>query len=598
MSVLAITDCQVGLDKLFAFFHEDTVASSTQNHDRPMCKLTARKLHQDNLETFRAMKKPGDPQNDTLNACAFFAARAFAAGVFDETEEQIKTELLKIAKSTRYCPGAKSTLSSGWRGGIAKGPLLIKEEQWPDITETIEEFNKDYFTAFVSNKEKVCKLVETVDPRNGWKRKNLLLYQPADFTSHNRSYMIQVGEKIVQGTVVPQMKNRGEVWLNHPLHERYHQVIFKPLGPATVREGDYNLWKGFAVTPAKGDCSKYLSHLLENVCVKDLVKYNYLIGWMAYAVRNPNEQGYVCIAITGRKGVGKNVAAEGFGALWGQHATVLTGEHLVMSNFNAHLRDLCVMIADEAFFAKDPKHEEILKGYTTGHSLHIEGKGLDVVEVNNLLHIILLGNNKHLVPATHDERRYFVLECGEAHREDFDYFEAINQELKNGGYAALLYHLMYEVDLRNFNVRKAPHTNELHRQIIESLKDADKAVYQCAYGGHLPGRPQADGTVRLKLNDLASWLNKPDQRQWGSVNIQQLQVVLGKKGLGLEPGDPKKDSKQKDLPGMSGKSRWWVIPDLKRFREMWEARYTKGAKVEWPDDGDKWETAENWMPKR
>ena len=46
---------------------------------------------------------------------------------------------------------------------------------------------------------------------------------------------------------------------------------------------------------------------------------------------------------------------------------------------------------------------------------------------------------------------------------------ALKAELENGGYEALLYHLLHEVDLADFNVRKVPQTEELRQQRDHSL---------------------------------------------------------------------------------------------------------------------------------
>ena len=85
----------------------------------------------------------------------------------------------------------------------------------------------------------------------------------------------------------------------------------------------------------------------------------------------------------------------------------------MVSNFNAHLRNKVVAIADEAFFARDPRQDRVLKGMITGEWLRIEPKGVDSFQVPNYLHLIIIGNDSALVHATMDERRYFALECSE-----------------------------------------------------------------------------------------------------------------------------------------------------------------------------------------
>ena len=56
-----------------------------------------------------------------------------------------------------------------------------------------------------------------------------------------------------------------------------------------------------------------------------------------------------------------------------------------------------------------------------------------------------------------------------ARRRDHAYFADLQDELDNGGYEALLYYLLHEVDLTDFNVRKVPQTEGLRQQRDQSL---------------------------------------------------------------------------------------------------------------------------------
>ena len=43
----------------------------------------------------------------------------------------------------------------------------------------------------------------------------------------------------------------------------------------------YNLWRGFAIEPKPGDCSKFLAHLKDNVCEANKELYRWVIAWFA-----------------------------------------------------------------------------------------------------------------------------------------------------------------------------------------------------------------------------------------------------------------------------------------------------------------------------
>jgi Family of unknown function (DUF5906) len=46
----------------------------------------------------------------------------------------------------------------------------------------------------------------------------------------------------------------GNWWLHHPERRQYDGIIFKPAGEPIIN-GKLNLWRGWGVTPRRGECS-------------------------------------------------------------------------------------------------------------------------------------------------------------------------------------------------------------------------------------------------------------------------------------------------------------------------------------------------------
>ena len=72
-----------------------------------------------------------------------------------------------------------------------------------------------------------------------------------------------------------QAKSAAELWLNHPDRRSYEGVTFNPNGAS---DGYYNLFQGFSVAPAQGDCGLYLDHTQSNICKGDEELYSCLGG--------------------------------------------------------------------------------------------------------------------------------------------------------------------------------------------------------------------------------------------------------------------------------------------------------------------------------
>lgn len=288
----------------------------------------------------------------------------------------------------------------------------------------------------------------------------------------------------------------GKWWLRHRLGRAFRDVVYVP-GLELPRDV-MNLWTGFAVAPGEGSCAIYLDHLRRNVCNGNPEHFDYLIRWMAHAVQRPAERGHVAVVLRGDKGSGKGATATHFGALWGAHFVPVTNPKHV-TNFNSLIESASVLFLDECLRPKkDDLHEAILKTMTTEETVLVERKGIDVVRRKNVLHLILSSNAPWIVNASGDERRYFFLHVGNGNRQDHDFFEAMEAEMKAGGYGALL-KMLLAVDLSGFNVRRAPKTEALREQMEFSLDPEDEWLLTLLIDGCLPNQ--------LPGSPHRAWLN-------------------------------------------------------------------------------------------
>lgn len=303
----------------------------------------------------------------------------------------------------------------------------------------------------------------------------------SSFESFRNRYMHQRVKVGVTNEGKDVTKPVGEYWLKNPKRRQYDRISF---APNRELEGVYNLWRGFAYEAKPGDCSLYLDHIFNNICGGIQENYDYVIGWMARAVQQPATQGEVALVLRGGKGTGKGTFATIFGKLFGRHHIQISNAKHLVGNFNAHLKDAVSLFADEAFFAGDKQHEGVLKALITEDTIPIEHKGLDLEQYANYVHLIMASNDPHVIRATGDERRYMVLEMGEEHKQDTDYFDAIWKQMENGGYEGLLYYLQ-TYDLSNFNVRKVPQTTALREQKLLSMGQDEEWWYQKLEAGRI-----------------------------------------------------------------------------------------------------------------
>jgi hypothetical protein len=267
--------------------------------------------------------------------------------------------------------------------------------------------------------------------------------------------------------------NAAEFWITHPKRRSFLRgFVFHPdapPGPDTAEE-TYNLWQGFNnIVPKPGSWDRLKQHLLLNISRGSDAHYHYLINWMAAMVQHPNRQGEICIVFIGEEGTGKSFVGRILCHLLGQHGFAASHAKQLTGHFNAHLRDTVFLLGDEAFYAGDKAHESILKALITDPTLPIEGKYRDTINAPNFLHMMLTANPGWVIPISIKGRRFAVYDVSTAHVRDFAYFKAIEAEMENGGYAAMLHELQIH-DLADFNVRDYPDSEGRQEQIQRSLK--------------------------------------------------------------------------------------------------------------------------------
>jgi hypothetical protein len=261
----------------------------------------------------------------------------------------------------------------------------------------------------------------------------------------------------------------GSYWVSSPHRRQYDNgMAFMPCHDDPVVGGRLNLWCGYGVKPIKPDgksgaagCDKFLSLMHKVICGGNGEHFDYLEKREAFILQKRKRTEIALGLHTLQEGAGKGFYEKHMGHLLGNHAMQVTNPRHVIGNFNPHLETLLRLTADEALFVGNPEHRNALFGLITEPKLTIEPKGCGVYPADNYLNISITSNHEHFVPVSGTARRFFVPTVSPAHMQDFDYFRAIEDQLRNDyGYEALLYHMLHEVDLKDFDVRKVPRAND------------------------------------------------------------------------------------------------------------------------------------------
>jgi len=368
----------------------------------------------------------------------------------------------------------------------------------------------------------------------------------------------------------PVLKPLGKWWLEHPSRRQYEGLCFAPCREV---ENYLNLWRGFGVTPKKGVWRRMRKHIWKVLATANRDAFKYIIRWSAWAVQNPGKQAEVALVFRGGKGTGKGTFARAMCQLFGQHGLHISSAAHFTGRFNNHLRDVCLLFADEAYAPEDRAAESRLKALITEPTMTIEPKGIDATDVPNHLHVIIAGNYDWVIPAGPDERRYAIFEAGNIHKQDLEYFDAIQNEISNGGLEAMLYDLL-RVNLDNWHPRKSvPQNSALNQQKALSLNYIERVFFDSLVTGIQPPNARAlgdSGGVLLPTMALVTEIERRTKR--GDVTAEKVNTLL--KTLGFKKNNV-------------SRPRGFEIPPLPEARKAWD---TKKFPMAW-DDSESWDIA-------
>ena len=127
----------------------------------------------------------------------------------------------------------------------------------------------------------------------------------------------------------------------------------------------------------------------------------------------------------------------------------------MIGKFNGHLQDCVLLIADEAYWGGGKRCVGRLQGMITEPTLPIERKGIDLIQVPNYLHVVMLAEPGWVIPAGRYERRYAALAVPPTKRGDKEHFRALHRQIAEGGAEAMLYDLQ-RMDLGDWHPRDIP----------------------------------------------------------------------------------------------------------------------------------------------
>jgi hypothetical protein len=467
-------------------------------------------------------KDPDEPNKYPSRSEAVFAVACglVRAGVPDET-------IFSILMDPSW-PISESILE---KGGNAESYGIRQIERAKDaaIHPMLAEMNEKHFViSNLGGKPVVCEWKTT----DGIEALSTMAFKP--FMERYQHKKVEVGSG---KNGLPELIPLGKWWLHQEKRRGYEDLVLDPTKPE-IFGTSYNLWRGYGVKPTQGGWSLMRKHIEEVLASGNTAHAEYILRWAAWAVQHPEKPAEVALVFRGGNGVGKGVFGRTLKELFGRNGKQIFSSAHLTGKFNAHLRDCCLLFADEAVVPDDAKATAVLNGLITEPTIAIEGKGRDVEWVTNHVKVAMASNADYVVPAGKDARRFMVLDVPATHQRDRVYFTALYNELRNAGREAMLCDLLaYRLD--DWHPREIIETQALREQKLHGLKGAERLIVEILFNGEFP-LAKTEHTLGLRNNGYVTTSELTQYAmEWFGERISPKGVanVFRKIGFALIEGD-------------------------------------------------------------
>ena len=452
----------------------------------------------------------------------------------------------------------------------ADGAAQTTDDWEAPLLEAVEELNAKHFVVTVGGQT----VIATMSRDDAQGRDLLVFSQDRDIRLRYRHRHFVTGHT-AKG--LPIRKGLGDAWLDHRDRRTFERLALIPSGPCPP--DTYNLWRGFGVEPKAGSWARIRQHLLEVVCAGNEDDCDWLLGWMARAVQHPDLHAETAVVLRGPKGTGKGTLGKILRQLFRQHALHISNPAHFTGRFNGHLVDVLFLFVDEAFWAGDKSGEGTLKALVTEPTIAVEPKFVNMFQVRNRLKILMASNADWVVPATSDERRYFVLDVSECRRGDREYFNRLNEAIDGDELPAFLAYLL-DFDLSGFDFRSPPHTQGLNQQKLAGADSVTSFWLDCLTNGEIIGSGETDWPEDVVAQVLhAAYVDHArDHGDRHPLPDQQ----MSRKLASMMPGKHLRRCRPHRPYGENARPTRFILPPLAECRAVF-LEAMRIASYEWPE---------------
>jgi len=267
--------------------------------------------------------------------------------------------------------------------------------------------------------------------------------------------------------------NAASEWMKWPCRRVHRKLVYEPGKDLIIPGKNYiNSWKGWGCEPKRGNI-KLWDELLEFLFSKEKGFKEWFMKWLAYPIQYPGTKLYTCVLVHGRiHGTGKSFIGEIMSKIYGENYQEV-GEEDLHSQFNEWCVGKQFIMGEEITGSNSRKEADRIKRMITRTKITVNVKFQPQHIIRDCINYYLNSNRPDAWFVEQSDRRVAVCEVPNE-KLSLDFYRRLN-EWKNGdGPAALFYHLLHRVNLKDFYpLDPSPETRSKENMRLISMSDID-----------------------------------------------------------------------------------------------------------------------------
>jgi hypothetical protein len=242
----------------------------------------------------------------------------------------------------------------------------------------------------------------------------------------------------------------------------FQEMVFNP-----YKKSEYNLFNGFKAKYTAGvkeeDIIVFLEYFKTVCCNNDEEKYKYLLSWFSYMLIGRNK---TALILFGEMGTGKSVLADFFMEhIIGKEICLKTSDlNQVLGNFNGARHNKVIINLEEVNVnsrgKQNTKAVNDLKNAITSDDMVVRNLYQECKVEDSFNNLIFTSNHNVPVPIDMNDRRYSIFKFSDVYRGNKEYYDILNETIRNDEYASKVYSFLMDYDRGDYSPHRVLKTED------------------------------------------------------------------------------------------------------------------------------------------